>query len=495
MSNKLKKKIENSYEQEYGNHGIDINDIKSRLMFKEQNTKKGEKIFMSKNVNKKSHWASWLVLTCLVVALTLAVIFIPKTVKKQEKGDYKDQIVTINTNPSTPETVHTSSRRMAKMETFDSKTGTYEVGVSFATDEKGIVVAVYGNNDEGKMVIEGEELTGITLEAAIDKLFDIEIKCGYIVKSDDPEYNKIEINVSAEVAPELQDKVEKLKNEVVQSLDELGVQVKDKVAAAYETAHEALVNEACALDPTLNNAEVNELSDDKIIALISAYYLEASKFPTAELEGLYNQFKENEIKIAGTEAITKIEGGLLTLNAVIQKEYNRYYELAQNALVAFEEAYNKHFVASDSAYQVAYTKVKEAKAEVLKLRAEVANMEDSAEKTMKEALLSAAEATLLTAQGLLEKAKEVAYNLVNAAKIAVNTCFENIQKYILSEKDLKELMTKKEQEVEDYLNTTKDKMFENFEAKYADQIAEFARNVANQKTTLINNLKDYASAK
>lgn len=341
------------------------------------------------------------------------------------------------------------------------------------------------------MVIQGEKIIGLTAELAMDKIFEIELECGYFVKSNDPRYNRITVTVTGEASSELQNQIDKLEREICISLEAIGVDVYSKIEMVKNDAHDKLVNKLLNLDKTLDKESVNSLTDDKIIALIGAYYVETYEFPTQELEELYNNFKKSEIKFANVKAINELEGGLKTLSATLQKTYIEFQTSIQSALDSFDTLYNKYFVDSKSDFQKSYKKVKNLKAEVLKMRAEIAKMEDGVDKNSKELTLTAKEAALTLAENALNSAKEAAKVVLDEAKVTIKSIFDKIDELIAKTPELQTIYEVNKVAVEDYLNNTKDKIFENFENKYKTQIENIAKQVSIDKTNIINSIKEF----
>ena len=88
--------------------------------------------------------------------------------------------------------------------------------VEFLVDKDGKVVTVIPENEDAQILLAGEELEGLTFEAAIDKVGTLAVKCGYL-KNDN---NQVTITVSGSV--------------------ELSASLYDVAKAAIETAGKAV---------------------------------------------------------------------------------------------------------------------------------------------------------------------------------------------------------------------------------------------------------------
>ena len=74
---------------------------------------------------------------------------------------------------------------------------------------------------------------------------------------------------------------------------------------------------------------------------------------------------------------------MIFLNSTIIQNYDKLFNLSQEALFTLKTTYEKVFVNEDSEYVKAYNELLKIKAEVLSLRTETEALEDGLEKTLK----------------------------------------------------------------------------------------------------------------
>ncbi len=457
---KLKKKINSIYNQAY-DHQTNLDGLKQELNILPKHERN---LFMK---TKKLF-----ILSMCSLIIIAAVIVLGCSLNRnnpQNDATIKDSVITMELNPS----------------------------ISLTVDEKGIVTSVYGNNDEGKMILidEEENIVGKEAETAMDKILEIEVKCGYFVKdSTDEQYNNLKITVNCELdTNELNAMVQQLNDHVTSKLNELNVHVNEKVEIIKNNEKEHLVNLAVSLDPELTIEAANQLTNQQLIAKISASYLELEQFPTKELENMYNTFKTYEVNLAESKFFNNVLSASTTINTALIDAYNSLYVNGNAALDSLKEAYFNAFIADDSSYQKAYNEILTIKAEVLKLRTEVEALEDGLEKTQKQLMLSMKETALLSAQTALETAKELAATGLNLATTSFNSCMQALDSYILTNEELKTLMTDNANQISQKVNEEKAKAFEHFEANHKDQLTNAYNQLKAHKQLLIDQLNEYST--
>ena len=128
-----------AYIKENLKHEDQFDNIKNKLDL-HIISKKGEKYSFMKNRRMfKIIFPCVLLLICVITGIALISIKSPTTTPKPVA------VVQMNVNPS----------------------------ISFVLDDENTVVSVYGENDEGKMIITDVEIIGLKLELAIEKILTI----------------------------------------------------------------------------------------------------------------------------------------------------------------------------------------------------------------------------------------------------------------------------------------------------------------------------------
>lgn len=456
----IKKIVKQYYDANY-KHESNIDKVKEKADI-ESNKKGGIILFMK---TKKLA-----IISTFAFILVVAVIAIGCSFGKTPEATptVKDTVITLDLNPS----------------------------IELTVDEKGMVASVYGANDEGKMIIIDveNEIVGKKYDEALNLILEIQTECGFFVKAtSNEEYNNLTITIDTEATQNEINAIEaEVKAKVEAKLTALDVEIANKITTVKNNTKQALIDKLLELDETLTQEELETKTHEELINLIAAYHIERINFPTEALEDMYNKFKDYEINIAESRIFKEFVSTSSALNEAIITQYDNLYNLAQTALTALKETYEKVFIAEDSAYVKAYNKLLEAKAEVLALRTEVENLEDGLEKTIKEAQLSAKETALLGAQSALELTKQTAETTLNLVTTTVNQALETIKSYIMTTEDLTILMNEKANELSTKLNTEKQEFVTKFETEYKDEIKAQYDKLVEQKGALIAQLKGQA---
>lgn len=453
----IKKLIKKYYNHNY-DHNTDINDIKDKA---DINKKRNGGLLLFMKTKKLA-----IISTAVFIAVIGAIVIgcsLGNNNKQQET--VKDAVITLDLNPS----------------------------IQITVDENGNVSSVYGNNDEGKMIIIDiqDELIGKKYDEALEYIVEIETDCGFFVKaSSNEEYNNLKITIDTEASQNEIAAIEaQVKQTVEEKLTELDVEIKNKITTVKNNTKDALVEKLLSLDETLNKDELNEKTHEELVKLIAAYNIERINFPTEDLVNMYNNFKEYEINIAESRIFQNFVTTSSALNEAIINNYNKLFNLVQEALTSLKSSYEEVFINEESSYNKAYNEVLAAKAEVLALRSEVEALEEGLEKTLKLAELSAKETALLTAESGLQFAKQAAESALNFVTTTINQALAQLDSYIMSTEDLQNLMNQNANELSQKLNTEKAEYLAKFEAEYKDQITAKYNQLVEQKAQLVAQLK------
>lgn len=361
--------------------------------------------------------------------------------------------------------------------------------ISFTVNEENVVVSVYGENDEGKMIISGENLVGLELDEAIEKVITIESETGYLLKgSVSGDKNNISISIEANTEEISETIKEKVQNAVSNVCDEL--QIEEKLEIAKSNIKDKLVQRALSIDPTLSEEEAKQMTNDQLLAYITGCHLEKISLPTKELEDLYDKVKVQKINILEKEETKKV---IDKLDENYQSFKNNYQEMYQNLIKAQEalnEAYVNNFISEESSYQKALEQYNTLKQEVIKLKNEIANMEDSLQKKIQEEILKGKETMLEGYVIALNTTKDVANKAIEVANELINKILEDMDAFYNElPGEVKTEVTEKLSNMEEKINSAKDNMFEEFENKYKGQIESAYKKSNDKKQELIGQLK------
>ena len=362
--------------------------------------------------------------------------------------------------------------------------------ISFVVSDDGKVLSVYGENDEGKMIVSGEVFINLSIEDAIEKVIELEKQTGYLVSGNvTTDENKITVTIegdSEELINTLNDKV----NTTVKNIcDELNIE--ENLEVIKTQAKENLVNRALDLDPTLAKEDADKMSSQDLVKYISACQIEKVSIPTEDLEELYNSFKLQEIKLLDKEETKAVLETLDSSYLSFKESYSQMYNVLVEAQNALNDAYVEWFIKEESAYQKALDGYYEAKTKVIVLENEISKMaEDDLMKQFKELELSGYKQALVICEQTLETAKIAAENIVEGLNNAIEIALENMEEFYNSlPEEIKTKVTKSLSDIENKINTVKKNAFEEFENKYKDEIEKAVESLKTQKQTLIDSLK------
>ena len=370
----------------------------------------------------------------LIFRLSVALIFVLSvfvlagcTKETEEELSY----VTISTNPS----------------------------VELVVDKKGVVLAANGVNDDGKLLLEGEELVGKKIEVASELVISLTEELGFTLQGEvKADSQKVEISVSSntvEIAKSIENKV---KNEVQTTIDELGIALKLEVEESKTKDY--FVNIALVYDPSLTKEEANALTMEELLVIVKEATKEKAQFISVELEKYYQELKAYEFKIYYKQEIaTALENGyqqfLTGYRTMLEQFSAKIKELNELKVYTFTNP--------ESEYVKAMDKYQEAKEKLMSQKVQLSV-------TIKAGSSTAA----LEAQiKLSELALEVADKAVEAIDLTIRASFdaliqsleqiyaslEELEKEFPTEINFEEKLTN----AENYINNNKKELFDKFE--------------------------------
>ncbi len=443
-----------AYIKENLEHQDQYDNISNRLNL--LNNKKEEKYYMNKPKVLK------FALPCLllIISLIIGIIFLGNSSGSVMEKD-PVAVVQMDVNPS----------------------------ISFVIDEDGNVISVYGENDEGKMIINGEEIVGKKLEEAVEIIINLESQTGYLVKGKvETNENAISFSIEAntqEIANEIESKVNNCVNNICDKL-----KIDETLEIVKNNTKEILVKRAMEIDPSLTLEEASVMDNKQLLSYISGCQIEKINIPTEEIEQLYDRVKTQKIELVEKEQTQKIIEGLDDSYQVTKDNYQKLYQALIDAQKALNDAYVKYFIAEGCGYQKALEEFQSLKLEVIKLQNEIAQMEDSPNKKIQEGILKTKQALLEAALKALETTKELANIAVTAISDTITIALNNMDEF------LNQLPTEIKTEVTDSLsnlevevNAVKDNMFAEFEKNYKAEIEAAYNNSKEYKENLISQLK------
>lgn len=444
-----------AYIKENLKHEDQFDNIKNKLDLHIISKKEEKYSFMKNRRMFKIIFPCVLLLICVITGIALISIKSPTTTPKPVA------VVQMNVNPS----------------------------ISFVLDDENTVVSVYGENDEGKMIITDVEIIGLKLELAIEKILTIENETGYLISGNiETEKNTITFNIESDDESIIDGLEDKINDYVTSTCEKLNI--KENVQFIKNKTKEQLVKRAMELDPTLTLEQANAKTSEELILYISGCQLEKIDIPTEDLEQLYDNFKLQQINLVEKEETKKFIDSLDSTYQSIIKNYDELYNNLISAQQQMNDKYVSLFISETSTYQQCLRKCQEQKLEVLKLENEISNMEDSPNKILLQQTLKAKNMALdaqIKTLEITKKATEQGLQLVNEAFNYVLVQMDEFKASLPEE--IKTKMEKNLENLEDTINETKENMIVEFENKYKSTIENAYNNAKNYKQQLIESMK------
>ena len=359
--------------------------------------------------------------------------------------------------------------------------------IELVVDEKDKVVSVRGANDDGKLVLYGEKVVGKDVEKAVEIIIQAEIDTGYIVANAQIGANQFSLTVSSDTTVESSELINSIQNKVKEVCENNHIAIALEESKAL--ARSELEKLALELDPTLTEERVKEMETSQLLAVVKLYQLETVELYNAKLEELYTDVKEFKFDYMSQEstleAMKTIDGAIANLAITA---YESAVNLLKSAQESVETARYNLLVKEDSIYQQQVAAVKNKKQEVLALKNEVAKLEDGAEKTNKEALLTIALNSLDSAEVLLQQAYANANTaldtVVNALDSAMASLDSALESFLTTYASVTDTLKEKLVEAENKLNESKDQIFADFEEKYGAEVAHYKEEIAARKEAM-----------
>lgn len=420
----------------------------------QKRNKEGKVSFM------KNKWLK-IAIPCLIVAIVLVVSIVLITNNNKPTEQPKGEpvaVVQMDVNPS----------------------------ISLVIDENKVVLSCYGENDEGKMIVSGEEFVGKTLDQVVEKIIELETKTGYLVEGAKNNISYIIETDKEELLSELETKIKTKTAEVCEKYN-----IEEQVEVAKTKVLSSLVERALEIDPTLTKVEAEAMTSQELVKYIMGCQLEKATIPTVELENFYNSVKENRISFVEKEETKKLVDTLDSSYQTFKDSYAEMLTSLKEASDALDELYYNQFVSETSSYKKALDQVKEAKMELIKLKDEVSKLTPgSIEHSLKEAEIKAKETLMEGLELSLNSAHDAANLLIDSAKEALNTIITRMENaYNELPSEIKSSLNTQLTEVETKVNEVKDNSFKYFEENYKSDIEAALAKVNEYKASLVAQLK------
>lgn len=375
-------------------------------------------------------------------------------------------------------------KKTPKEESLSRVTVDINPSIELLVDEENKVVSVTALNDDGNIIIVGEAIVGKSVEDAVALIINVSSDTGYLVKGEvEASENEIKISVSGdeEAQKELYNKV-KAQVEKVTSEENIAAVVQ-KAEALEKEALEALVKK---VEPELTDEELEAMTEQELLKVLEKARLERAMLYSEELEKAYNQAKEYEIKLVEKEETQKVIESMDASYQVYKEYYSSLVDSFSQSIKKLEESYYEKLVDPESAYQVQYAKLLNAKAELIAQKEQVVALEEGAEK---EAALKILETKEKVYNQVLEATTSL-YELVSKTFEFMISQLKQIEERLVSYLDslpdeIKTALNAKATEIEASCNKAKDDFFAKFEEEHQEEINYYKALMEEQKAALI----------
>ena len=357
--------------------------------------------------------------------------------------------------------------------------------VELVVDEDGFVVAVNGLNEDGKLLMASEDLTGLSIEEAAKKVVELTEKLGFTVQGTiDEESQEISISVSATKESVQEGLTQTLQEEVNKVVTELNLDA--KVTEVQAVARENLEVIVLEQFPHLTEEEVKAMTVEELHSYLQAAVAEKALFASVKLEEYYQDLKEYEFKLAYKEELAKsLEESKSVVANAIYSTYNAIVNKLHETITKLQQTEVEFLTSPDSIYVKALNSLNSAKDEVIGIRVELGARETKGYVT--DALISAltaAEATLNTCSEALTTV-ETTFKATVATAIAgieaVLVSLEQVEKTFPSDIDFNAALTN----AETYINDAKNGAMAKFEASFQEgDLAEIKTAIETRKASL-----------
>ena len=375
-------------------------------------------------------------------------------------------------------------KKTPKEESLSRVTVDINPSIELLVDEENKVVSVTALNDDGNIIIVGEAIVGKSVEDAVALIINVSSDTGYLVKGEvEASENEIKISVSGdeEAQKELYNKV-KAQVEKVTSEENIAAVVQ-KAEALEKEALEALVKK---VEPELTDEELEAMTEQELLKVLEKARLERAMLYSEELEKAYNQAKEYEIKLVEKEETQKVIESMDASYQVYKEYYASLVDSFSQSIKKLEESYYEKLVDPESAYQVQYAKLLNAKAELIAQKEQVVALEEGAEK---EAALKILETKEKVYNQVLEATTSL-YELVSKTFEFMISQLKQIEERLVSYLDslpaeIKTTLNAKATEIEASCNKAKDDFFAKFEEEHQEEINYYKALMEEQKAALL----------
>lgn len=359
--------------------------------------------------------------------------------------------------------------------------------IQFALDKKNKVVSVSGENNEGKMIIAGENLVGKDFSEALNVVFEVESETGYLNQFTLTQNDGV-INFT------LTCDIESLQSQIEESITSSLNTLKDKLnyenikSTINEFTNDQLQTYLISNNSAYTKEELSSFDTKQLIALISLNHIETLEFYSTEIEELYFDTKNYQIRLSEEEFTRDLIANMGVAYQIVVSGYDIFLNSMKKGIEEINQFKYDYLLDENSDYQKALNKVQERKMEVISLRNEISKLQEQGQNVdlylitleTKIALLNDAVTLLNETRDFITSSIDA---IVSRIQNAYNT-FVEIRQTLISQEEFEQLLLDHTKELDSKINETKNKFFTTFEETHKDDITRIKNQVLNYKEEL-----------
>lgn len=291
--------------------------------------------------------------------------------------------------------------------------------VEFVLDKDNKVLSVNALNSEGNIILSTDaEFVGKDANEAVKLFVSISKENGYLVSgSYTSEKNNIEVSISG-TAKEIDKLYKNIESSVKSKLEELDIE--GTISKAENLTEEYLEKMVAECAPYLEQAKIEAMKYEDLIKEIKNSRNETKELYSQELKEMYYQAKADALRLAQLEKV-KEQANLVT-KGILSGLETTY----KTAIDTIETTRKDVFLKEDSVYQLAVKNFNEAKANYLKKRKEISEMESNEITDEIKASLTSLDRLVESAETNLNNAYTSAMNALDTAKTTITTAYNAV---------------------------------------------------------------------
>jgi hypothetical protein len=363
-------------------------------------------------------------------------------------------------------------------------------GIELVVDENNVVISINGLNDDVKLLLDGEEIVGLKIDVATEKVIKLTNELGFTFEGKaSSDSQEIKISVSSNISNVQKELENQLKTKVEEQINTLNLDLKLKVEESKTRQYfEEIVS---SYDPTLTKEEIEKLKYEELMIKVNEATTEKAKFISVKLEEYYQELKEYEFKFYYKEQISKsIDKGYQEL----LEGYNKILKEFKEKITELKQLEVDTFTNKESQYVKALDEFRAKKEELMGKKVQLSVKKEAGELTFAlELEIKGLEAALTFAETALNTVDQALKTTFNTIITALETIYQQLEEF---EEKLPKTINIEEKltEAEKYINENKDQLFEKFEQsfediKYEDIVLQVQTRKENLKQMVENNKK------